>query len=462
MNKNVLIVNWGTETSIYVLRECVKLKGYKFYLASTLGVPGEIKKLFGDNRIVTTNPYDSVKLCEDVNEFIVTNKVNFDIVTTFFEMCVYQTAFLAEYLGIEKRLSLKSALKTSVNKYLMRLELEKAGLEQPRYFKFDNLLIKEAFIFFKQMKSVAIIKPVHSGHSYGVRYIEKKISFNGFKKLIDNAKKDYQRNYDEWMEYENVEKMEFLLEEFIDGKIYSFDGIVGGNRVDFIGSTEFELSTPPVMQQIGHTIPIYSLNLKQINAARDYVEEIIKTLNLEYCGFHCEIKFVKDKPLLIEIAGRLPGGIITNAYQNLSKYNIFDKFLSIFDKNEQTTPLKNKSFYTSETMRIIFSDKEMGIVKGSPDNVQKKEDNFVYKIRSRNEGSLVSEKNNPFGVWLCEIILRSKKMSAKELIGEREKIIKKLRIRVEKNRLLSIKYFFVKIRNNVRKVLVIKRINFKK
>lgn len=459
--KKILLVNWGTETSIYVLKECIKLKKYEFYLASTPGIPKNIKKLFGLDKIITTNPYDPIKLCEDVVNFTSIKKINFEVVTTFFEMCVYQTAFLADYLGIKKRLLLKDALKTSVNKYLMRLELEKEGLEQPKFFKFNQNLIKEAFEFFKKMKNVAIIKPIHSGHSYGVRYLAKEINFKDFKKIINDAKTDYKRNYDEWMKYEDAEKIEFLLEEFIDGKIYSFDGVINGKgKIEFIGSTEFELSKPPIMQQIGHTIPIYSLNSKQISVGKDYVKKVVEILNLRYCGFHCEIKYYKDKPFLIEISGRLPGGVITNSYQNLSKYNIIDKFLSIFNENTQPKLLKNKIFYKSETMKIIFSDKNTGIVKNSSGNIQKERKDYIYNIRSRIEGEKISEKNNPFGIWLYEIVLRSKKLESKELVIKRDNLIKKQKIKVDNNKVTFINYkinkgkeklkqYFVKIKDKL-------------
>lgn len=478
--KKILLINWGTETSIHIFKECIKLKKYDFYLASTLELPEEIKELFGDSKIIRTNPYDPVKLCEDIVSFMSTEKIKFDVVTTFFEMCVYQTAFLAEFLEIKNRLLLKDALKTSVNKYLMRLELEKARIGQPKFFKFDENLITEAFEFFKNLKNSAIIKPVHSGHSYGVRYIDKETNFNDFKTLIDNAKHDYTRSYDEWMDYENIEKIEFVLEEFIDGKIYSFDGIVNGkNQIEFIGSTEFELSDPPIMQQVGHTIPIYSLSSKQIAAGRNYVKKIVEVLNLKYCGFHCEVKFKQNIPNLIEISGRLPGGVITSSYQNLSKYNVIDKFLSIFNEDVHYKPIKNKVFYKSETMKIIFSDKDIGIVKNSPGNVTKIKKHFIYKIRSRKEGEKISEKNNPFGVWLYEVILRSKKMESKELIIKRNYLVKKQKIIVINDKISFIKHkinktrgklkqYFAKIENrlikkkNVSENLAVKRTNFQK
>jgi len=81
------------------------------------------------------------------------------------------------------------------------------------------------------------------------------------------------------MKYENVNDVNFLLEEFIEGRVYSIDGIVDSKgKITFIGSTEFEMSTPPIMQQIGHTTPIYSLSSSQLLSGYDYVKKVISGL----------------------------------------------------------------------------------------------------------------------------------------------------------------------------------------
>lgn len=447
MKKNVLIVNWGTETSILILKECLKLNNYDFYLASTSNIPLEIKKIFKPGNIIITNPYDAKKLCCDVDVFIKDKKIKFDIVTTFFEMCVFQTAFLAKFLKIDKALSLDSAERTSVNKYLMRSTLKKAGIRQPKFYKFNKSSIQQAFIFFKKVKTDFVIKPIHSGHSYGVRFIYKNTNFNHFKKTVQSAIDDYKNNYDEWMKYEDIKNIDFILEEFISGNIYSFDGLVK-EKVNFIGSTQFELSPLPMMQQIGNTTPIFSLNSQQINNAKNYIKKIIKTLNLKYCGFHCELKFIRNSPVLIEISGRLPGGVISNSYQHISKINIFDNFFSIF-RDDDYISVKNKDFYKSETMKIIYSDKNIGIVKNLFNQQVFENKNFICQIRSRENGETIIQKKDNFGIWLYEINLKSKTISSKKLVQERDKIINQQKVKV----VFKINLFFLYLINNIKVIL---------
>ena len=404
-------------------------------------MPKEIKNIFREDQIIVTNPYDSIKLCEDVSNFTQQKKISFHAVTTFFEMCVYQTACLADYLDIKRKLSIRSALKTSVNKYLMRLEIEKSGLNQPKFIKFDDNSIKKAFRFLGKISGPAIIKPIHSGHSYGVRYIEKGVNFNAFKKLVFDARKDYQKNYDEWMKYEDVNNVNFLLEEFIEGRVYSIDGIVDSKgKITFIGSTEFEMSTPPIMQQIGHTTPIYSLSSSQLLSGYDYVKKVISGLELTSCGFHCELKYFDDEPMLIEVSGRLPGGVITRSYQNLLKYNLLDKFFSVFDETSVHRLSEHKVSCAVETMKIVHDDNRLGIVINAPGNIQRRTKDYICEVRSRKKDEIIYEGNNTFGTWLYEIVLRSKTLSAKELITVRDNFIEKQKTFIGKSRLLNIDY----------------------
>jgi hypothetical protein len=443
--QKVLLVGWGTETAQYVLAECIKLKNYDFYLATTLEILPEIRKLFDKDRIIITNPYNEIVLCEDIGRYCLNNKIKFDIVTSFFEMCVYQTAFLAEYLGINNCLPVKNALRSSVNKYLMRLNLQKYEIRQPTFFKFSEDSISEGFNFFKKNLKKAIIKPIHSGHSYGVRFLEEKINFNRFKECVDEAISDYSKNYDEWMRYEDIDNLEFLIEEFIEGKIFSFDGFARKNgKFEFIGTTEFELSEPPVMQQIGHTSPIYSLTEEQLNNGKKYVKKVVKALGLQYCGFHCELKFIKNNPYLIEISGRIPGAMISRTYQNLSEYNLFDRFFSIFDGRKKF--VKNKEFFKSESMKIIFNDRELGVVKSFIKDKVVVNNDFFVEIRARKDGEMLFKKNNPFGVWLYDINIKSKKLSSKDLIIKRDSLIDKQEIKVDKNLYFYMNYFLNKFK----------------
>ena len=432
MKKNILIVNWGTKNAFFPLAQTLASKRHNIYLASSQSIPIEIKRLFHPNNLLYTNTYDAIQLCQDAVAFQNKNKIVFDIVTTFFEMNVFQTSFLADYLDCKKSLKISSAIHTSVNKYLMRSKLATKNLNQPFFFKFNETELNRAYNIYKKINKTVIIKPIHSGHSYGARKIDKNLNIHDFKKMFASAKKDLFSSYDEWMDYQKNIKIDFLIEEFIPGKIFSIDGIVKNkNEVTFLGTAEFEMTDPPLLQQIGHTVPIASLNASEQKKCFSYTKKIIEILGLQYCGFHCELKFDNNQPMLIEISGRLPGGAVLESYHAISKINIFDAFLHIFEDKKRKIS-SNYNSYMSETRIAKFIPWKIGEIKRLSFTT-KSNKNIIININSRNKGDLIFEKKQEIGMWLYDLKLQSKSINSKQLIKNRNQITVKYSISLYMN-----------------------------
>lgn len=421
----ILLVNWGTKTAEYPLKQSDNLGKYDIYLATTKRIPPNIKRLFPKDKLIYTNPYNPVLLIDGVVGFCEEKQIKFDVVTTFFEMNVGQTAALADYLNCDKRLPLANALQTSVNKYLMRMKLKYAGINQPCFLYFDQNGISKAYDFYKKMKSPVVIKPVHSGHSYGSRLMGK-VNKKQFKDLFKEGLLDFSIDYDEWIGYINQDKITYLAEEFIEGNVYSFDGVVRQpGQITFIGNAEYEMADPPILQQIGHTLPIADLGHKEMEECKRYTISVIKSLGLQFCGFHCELKYFRGKPYLIEISGRLPGGAVLDSYQAVSKINIFDLFFSIFEEKRRIIE-KNEKVFLSETKKIYYETTGLGKVVSAPKSGKYVLKNYLYQIHALVPGDTFRSKDN-LGAWLFEIVARSKCLDSKELKKIRDRIFKSTR-----------------------------------
>jgi len=419
----ILIVNWGIETAIFPLKESVRLKGHQVYLATTNKIPSKIRRLFSKNKLIITNPYNSSLLIEDVVKFCKKEKVEFDVVTTFFEMNVYQTAILADYLGIEKRLPIKNALQTSANKYLMRMKLKEAGIRQPRFERFNRREINKAYDFYKKLNSSVILKPIYSGHSYGSRWIDK-TSKRGFERIFWEGLADLDKSYDEWMDYFDNKQSVYLIEEFIEGKVFSIDGVIKKpHEVKFIGSAEFEMGGLPRLEQLGHTLAISSLSLKQLKECQVYVKQVIKALGLRYCGFHAEFKLVRGKPCLIEISGRLPGGVVLESHQAVSRLNIIDLFFSVFGEGERKVK-RNKDYYKSESFMAKLTEVKLGKVRAIATKRDCWHKDCLIDLTSIKIGEVVGSQVDK--QWLFSLRLRSKTLSSRELIQIQKKLAKSL------------------------------------
>jgi len=442
---NILLVNWGTGSVYYALKKSIDLKKDKIFLATTPFLPQEIKNLFAPENLIYTNPYDSQKLIEDVVDFINNRKINFEIVTTFFEMNVYQASVLADFLKCPRFLSPESALKTSVNKLLTRLALKEKQIIQPRFELFDENDLSKAFAFYQKIKKPVVIKPVHSGHGYGTRFVEKNLSFRDFKNLYQKARNDLTRSYDEWMTWEKpFLNSRFLIEEFIGGTMVSCDGFVRGkDHLEFIGTTEFGLSKPPFLNQISHFTPPVNLNKKQVQQCQDYTRQIISVLGLQYCGFHCEMKYEKNQPYLVEISGRLPGGTVLQAYQETSSDNIFDKFFAVFGEKKKEE-VKNPVFFKSEATRFFFSHQKFGQLKNIKIPEAFKNKNVEISSNHLKEKEIFGSLKETRGAWLLTLTLRSKKLNSVQLQKKIEILAGKIKMEIDSGLLVLLKVIFRK------------------
>jgi len=426
MKPNILIVNWGTQSASYILQQTLTLNPCNLYLASSNKITDDIQKIFPPDHIVYTNPYDITSLYKDVCIFSKKNHISFPVVTTFFEMSVYEASQLAELLHCQFYLPSKNALTSSVNKYFMRETLASYKLIQPKYYPFSKTTIKEAYNFYKHIHKPAIVKPIHSGHSYGTRMIPINQSYENFQKIFYEALNDLDNSYDEWMDHCTKEqKQHYLIEEFIDGKMVSCDGFVKKNKeIKILGTTEFILSDPPLMHQIGHTVPIATLTQKQIQSCLTYAKKIVSLLQLQYCGFHCELKFYDNQPYLIEIGARLPGAILLESYQNTSAYNVIDYFFSLFEEKKREI-IKNKSYNKSELLynKYCYSTKELKI--SSFINLNKKNPDISIRTAPLNKILF----NHVRFIWIYSVKITSKTLSAKNLTKNLQPIITNIKIK---------------------------------
>jgi biotin carboxylase len=311
----------------------------------------------------------------------------------------------------------------------MRETLREASIPQPKYLLFSQSQTKKAFSFFSSMDTGAVIKPINSGHSYGARFIEKNTSYARFKILLAEATQDLQQSYDEWMNFNSIEYL-YLIEEFIPGNVISYDGVIEDiNSITFIGTSEFEMMPPPLLQQVGHTSPPWSPSSERILKGQNYVSKIINALDLKFCGFHCEIKFINGEPMLIEIAARLAGGQVLETYQNVSKFNIYYIFWSIFGLKStcnQSYILNNNS-YIAETRTGVFHNQQGKVVK-SPSLKEYRNDLTNTKIvfNGKRKNDWIVHENKIYDSWIGEIQISSSTLEAKTLKLIREKTKKAL------------------------------------
>jgi hypothetical protein len=161
------------------------------------------------------------------------------------------------------------------------------------------------------------------------------------------------------MDYYDLYKNDWIVEQYIPGKVISVDGLVQNNKLFIIGTTEFFMGKEPFLVQEGECIPArISFSLEK--RARNLVSRLIKILGFDNCGFHCELRLTKKETYLLEIAGRPPGGNILEEYHLSTGINFAEKYISIA-LGEKIKIKKNKKDKHVFIKSIIPSDS--GILK---------------------------------------------------------------------------------------------------
>lgn len=418
--KNILYVNWGTKDKQYTF-EAAKRKGLVIYLATSKDYPQWVENCIPKARIIRTNTYDSKQLIKDVKRFIKKNEINFDGVTTFFEMNIVQTAELAAVLKTNF-IEPGPARDSSANKYLMRTVCRKSGIKMPRFEMFKN--VEEGQEKLKLFDGEVVIKPIMSGHSYGVvKVLGKRDLVKKYRQAVNQIR----GGFDEWMKYYGVfYDDKFLMEEYVPGKMVSVDGLIQNGEEKFLEMAEFGMSKEPSFLQQQTYIP--AMINKQIQEKCKFeARKIYKALGFDNCGFHCEMRINKEnEPILIEIAARLPGGQILEGYQKVFGVDLASLYLDICLGNEISyQTLTNKGFLLQETVPF----KSEGLIKKVW--FKKKWKDKTIKIFSICQKDQMIK--NEEGIFPSMIYFQVMANSLKQLKKKRKEIIKNIEIKITKN-----------------------------
>jgi hypothetical protein len=324
MKKKILIVGWGTYTADYAF-EVAKRKNLDVYLATAKFYPDWVKQYVKSKNIIYTDTYNTDRLLTDVISFCKNNSIEFEAICSYFELNITHASILSSVLRLPG-IPPEAARRSSANKLLMREACVKKNIPGPKFRAFSN--DKEAIEAFKLIGKPSVIKPVMFGHSYGVIKVERNDSVEDFLKKIRLAKNQLNPKYYPMMKDYHQFNNRFLLEEFLKGPVISVDGLIQDDRIMICGITKFTLTKDESFTQESALIPAdLSDSIRRLCFSE--TKKIVKALGFNNCGFHCEMVLNGNKPILLEIAARLPGGKMSYGYQNAYGVDMMSMYLDI-------------------------------------------------------------------------------------------------------------------------------------
>lgn len=202
-----------------------------------------------------------------------------------------------------------------------RRKQNQLSFAHPKFYSFSE--IKEALDFYRTSQYKQwVFKPVNGNESVGVKLINNEQELNeSFKKL---------KNISRFTG--NLYQPTFLLEEYIEGNIYSCEFIVANDQIQILGVTNRLMSQLPYFIELGYTFPVNGPIVNRI------VEETKRFVNeFQYNFGPCHIEFIvteEDEVYILEVNPRLIGPPNPWMIDRALNISVFDQVCALFITGE--------------------------------------------------------------------------------------------------------------------------------
>jgi len=307
-----------------------------------------------DLRVVPQQVIDSVKLAikiDTANEMIIMDLVKslysmmiFHAVIPGFEYFVPIAAKVSRYLNLPG-IALNQVMQLR-RKDLMRLQLKRVRFNIPRFCIIHS--IKELDNASTTIGFPLVCKPIDAAGSVNVKKVNNK------SEAVIAARRILEGNDVLWG---HKLSNSVLIEEYVEGKEYSLEGVVINGVVTHFSVTEKKVFDQSEFIEIGHIVnPPISTQVKQV--LEHYIENVIVVLGANYCPFHAEIRIDhQGKPVLMEMAARLAGDKIGDLITLSRGINYFDYVYAAYTGealpfySAPASPVGIRFFYRPEVAR---------------------------------------------------------------------------------------------------------------
>lgn len=225
-------------------------------------------------------------------------RLNIDGITTDqAETPIRTVAYVAEQMGLPG-IGVEMA-ELFTNKYLMRENCRKIGIDTIKYQLVDNMA--DAISFYSSLGGAAIMKPIDSAGSRGV------VKICSIKDIEDNFEYTKQAS-----KSGNV-----IVEEFIEGKELLIDGVTVNNTYQTLVCGEYiKCKVPGVFSEYIGKYPA-EVSSEKYEEANALVKRIVEGFGLPWGRTHTEVKVNDQGVWLMETAARGGGRYISSCTVSL-------------------------------------------------------------------------------------------------------------------------------------------------
>ena len=265
------------------------------------------------------------------------------------EESIVLAANLSKYLKVEHN-PVESVLLTK-DKYLMRIELKKAGVNSPWFKRFSihdspNKIINE-------ISFPCVIKPTFLSASRGV------IRVNTIKELANGIKTINELLSLKEIRERGGEKSDWILvEEYIPGKEVAIEGIVSEGKLKVLAV--FDKPEPLEGPTFEETIIVTPSTLSEKNqfSLFETAQNAVKALGIVKGPVHVEVRINSSGNYILECASRSIGGLCSKVLEFQGGMSLEELILRSYlgrnvEKSKLTGPARGVMMMPTEKMGIL-------------------------------------------------------------------------------------------------------------
>ena len=277
------------------------------------------------------------------------------------EFDVMTAAMAREHLGLPG-LSRGEALKFR-DKLTMRCIADQGGIPCPEFVGAFNL--DEITAFLSEVPAPWLVKPRHEVSAFGIRKCETAQQVWDVLTYLD------QRN--NWRDHPS----QFLIERFIDGKVFHVDSVVHNGKVAACGVSQYG-TTPFDVSHYGgvFTSSIVPYRAKERKPLEKLNQELLSAFELDQGVTHAEFlqSDADGKFYLLEVACRVGGAYIANVLEHACNFNLWREWakLEIADEDNPYKLPKQRKEFAGITLALANTDQ--------PDTSHYSDEEIVYRV----------------------------------------------------------------------------------
>lgn len=201
------------------------------------------------------------------------------------------------------------------NKAETRSTLAQAGLLQPRFKVVRHESELDAAI--RSVGLPCIVKPTQDSGSNGVRLCSSLEIAQEHMSSILSVKFNVRGQ---------AAPEEVLIEEYVEAPEYSVETISWQGQTRVVGITQKSLAGFPYFIEAGHLFPA-QLPPQQADAMNQTVLQALEVVGFSHGAAHTEVKWTEDGCSIIEINGRLAGGMIPELIRLTTGWDMLEQHL---------------------------------------------------------------------------------------------------------------------------------------